>query len=98
MVLAPEHPLVDKLISGPRTKGPSDPLSPAAAQDEMDLTAEHTEKLGMFTGGYCINPATKEEIPVWIGNYVLMGYGTGAIMAVPAHDQRDLDFCPQSMV
>jgi leucyl-tRNA synthetase len=93
MVLAPEHPLVDKLISGTPNEGAIRSfIAQVAAQDEMDRTAEHTEKLGMFTGGYCINPATKEEIPVWIGNYVLMGYGTGAIMAVPAHDQRDLDF------
>ena len=93
MVLAPEHPLVDKLISGtPNEQAIRSFIAQVAAQDELDRTAEHTEKLGMFTGGFCINPATKEEIPIWIGNYVLMGYGTGAIMAVPAHDQRDLDF------
>ncbi len=93
MVLAPEHPLVDKLISGRPNEGAIRSfIAKVTAQDELDRTAEHTEKLGMFTGGYCINPATKEEIPIWIGNYVLMGYGTGAIMAVPAHDQRDLDF------
>ncbi|NMB17022.1 MAG: leucine--tRNA ligase, partial [Firmicutes bacterium] len=93
MVLAPEHPLVDKLISGtPNEQAIRSFIVQVAAQDELDRTAEHTEKLGMFTGGFCINPATKEEIPIWIGNYVLMGYGTGAIMAVPAHDQRDLDF------
>src|SRR5690606_31562566 len=61
-------------------------------QDEMDRTSDEGDKVGMFTGSYCINPFTEEPIPIWIGNYVLMGYGTGAIMAVPAHDQRDLDF------
>ncbi len=93
MVIAPEHPLVPRLIAGsPEREAIERFIDEVRRQGEVVRAAEDTEKLGMFTGSYCVNPFTGEEIPVWIGNYVLMGYGTGAIMAVPAHDQRDLDF------
>src|SRR5690606_19778694 len=93
MVVAPEHPLVPRLIQeAPDREAIERFIEDVRRQDEIARTAEEGEKLGMFTGSYCVNPFTGEDIPIWIGNYVLMGYGTGAIMAVPAHDQRDLDF------
>ncbi len=93
MVIAPEHPLVETLIAdAPNKDAIQRFIADVKKQDEMDRTSDEGDKVGMFTGSYCINPFTEEPIPIWIGNYVLMGYGTGAIMAVPAHDQRDLDF------
>ena len=93
MVLAPEHPLVDTLIADAPGKDEIRRfIEDVKKQDEIARTSEEGDKVGVFTGSYCINPFTGEPIPIWIGNYVLMGYGTGAIMAVPAHDQRDLDF------
>ncbi|MBO8140544.1 MAG: leucine--tRNA ligase [Firmicutes bacterium] len=93
MVVAPEHPLVPRLIAdNPDREAIERFIEDVRRQDELARAAEDSEKLGVFTGSYCVNPFTGEEIPIWIGNYVLMGYGTGAIMAVPAHDQRDLDF------
>ncbi|MFS8533787.1 MAG: leucine--tRNA ligase [Limnochordales bacterium] len=93
MVIAPEHPLVPRLIANsPDREAIQRFIEDVRRQGEIARAAEDAEKLGMFTGSYCVNPFTGEEIPIWIGNYVLMGYGTGAIMAVPAHDQRDLDF------
>lgn len=93
MVVAPEHPVVDDLISGNEREAEIRSfIREVLAQDEWVRSAEETEKKGIFTGRYCVNPFTGERIPIWIGNYVLMGYGTGAIMAVPAHDQRDFEF------
>jgi len=93
MVVAPEHPLVPRLIADSPDRAAIERfIEDVRRQDEIARTAEEGEKLGMFTGSYCVNPFTGEDIPIWIGNYVLMGYGTGAIMAVPAHAQRDLDF------
>ncbi|ACL70087.1 leucine--tRNA ligase [Halothermothrix orenii] len=93
MVLAPEHPLVEKLISGTeKEKEVRQFIDRVKKQKEMERTSPESEKEGLFTGAYAINPMTGEEIPIMIANYVLMGYGTGAIMAVPAHDQRDFDF------
>lgn len=93
MVIAPEHPLVDTLIEdAPDKEAVRRFIDEVKKQDEIARTSEEGEKLGVFTGSYCLHPFTGEPIPIWIGNYVLMGYGTGAIMAVPAHDQRDLDF------
>jgi leucyl-tRNA synthetase len=89
LILAPEHPLVESLVTeaGERTK----------VKEMIDATARQElgeeEKLGLFTGKYAIHPFSGERIPVWLGNFVLMGYGTGAIMAVPAHDARDFEFC-----
>ncbi|MFW5995629.1 MAG: leucine--tRNA ligase [Halanaerobiaceae bacterium] len=92
MVLAPEHPLVDELVTGDRRDEVDEFIARVNEQEEEERTSPKSEKLGMFTGSYAVNPFTGEEIPVMIANFVLMGYGTGAIMAVPAHDQRDLDF------
>lgn len=93
MVLAPEHPLVEKLSEGTdKEREVKSFIDQVHKQKEKERTSPESEKLGLFTGGYAINPMTGKEIPVMIANYVLMGYGTGAIMAVPAHDQRDLDF------
>ncbi len=93
MVLAPEHPLVEKVTRGTEYEKPvRDFLEKMRRTDETQRTAEDIEKEGMFTGAYAVNPLTGERIPIWIANYVLMEYGTGAVMAVPAHDQRDLEF------
>jgi leucyl-tRNA synthetase len=96
MVLAPEHPLVDALTAEERRDEVAAYRTAAAAVDlvERKKTDDKT-KTGVFTGGHAVNPVTGEEIPVWIADYVLMEYGTGAIMAVPAHDQRDFEFARQ---
>src|SRR5262249_15875213 len=92
MVLAPEHPLVAKLVT-PEQKAAVDAyVAKAQSETELDrLNAERT-KTGVFLGRHAVNPTNGEAIPIWIADYVLMGYGTGAIMAVPAHDQRDFEF------
>ncbi len=93
MVLAPEHPLVEKLVKGTDQEVEvMDFIAKMVDQDEEERTGADAKKLGIDTGIKAINPLTKEEIPVMIANYVLMGYGTGAIMAVPAHDERDFEF------
>ena len=92
MVLSPEHPLVERLTSPDRVAVVEDYCKEAAAKSEIDRTAEDREKTGVWTGSYAINPVNGNSIPIWIADYVLMGYGTGAIMAVPAHDQRDFEF------
>ncbi len=92
MVLSPEHPLVDK-ITTPEHKAEVEAYKiQAARQSDIDREAVDKEKTGVFTGGYAINPVNGERTPIWIADYVLMTYGTGAIMAVPAHDQRDFEF------
>ena len=93
MVLAPEHPLVEKFIKGTeKEEEVNNFIKEVRKQKEMERTSPESEKQGIFTGAYAVNPMTGEDIPIMIANYVLMGYGTGAIMAVPAHDQRDMDF------
>ena len=93
IVLAPEHPLVRPLIAGlPQEGEVLTFVEQTARMDRFARTAVTTEKLGVFTGRYAINPLTQESIPIWVANFVLMDYGTGAIMAVPAHDQRDFEF------
>jgi leucyl-tRNA synthetase len=92
MVLSPEHPLVGKLTSSEQAEAIKAYQAAAAAQSEIDRTAEDREKTGVWTGAYAINPVNGDKLPIWIADYVLMGYGTGAIMAVPAHDQRDFEF------
>jgi leucyl-tRNA synthetase len=92
MVLAPEHPLVDVLTSDEQRAAVDEYKAQAARLDEIARGAADKEKTGVFTGGYAINPVNGERIPVWIADYVMMGSGTGAIMAVPGHDQRDFEF------
>lgn len=92
MVLSPEHPLVAKLTTPGQAEAIAAYQSEAATKNDIDRTAEGREKTGVWTGSYAINPVNGEQIPIWIADYVLMGYGTGAIMAVPAHDQRDFEF------
>ncbi|MCI0434043.1 MAG: leucine--tRNA ligase [Gemmatimonadetes bacterium] len=92
MVLAPEHPFVDRVTTGDRRAEVEAYRAAAVAMDLVTRKKTDTTKTGVFTGGHCINPATGEEIPIWIADYVLMEYGTGAIMAVPGHDERDFDF------
>ena len=91
LVLAPEHPLIRELTTE-NTKEAVEEYCRAAIKKSEIERQESKEKTGVFTGAYAINPATKEKIPVWVADYVLMGYGTGAIMAVPAGDERDREF------
>ncbi len=92
MVLSPEHPLVDIVSSDDKKEEIEAYKAEAARQSDIEREATDKEKTGVFTGGYAINPVNDERIPIWIADYVLMSYGTGAIMAVPAHDQRDFEF------
>ncbi len=93
MSLAPEHPIVEKLIKGkPEADSVRNFVDRIRRQDKKIRTTDDLEKEGVFTGRYAINPMTKKRIPIWVANFVLMEYGTGAIMAVPAHDQRDFEF------
>ena len=92
MVLAPEHPLVQKITTPEKTPEVKEYIQQATRQSDIDREALDKEKTGVFTGGYAINPVNGAKIPIWIADYVLMTYGTGAIMAVPAHDQRDFEF------
>jgi len=92
MVLAPEHPLVEKLTTQDQNSQVKAYIAQTLRQSEIQREAADKEKSGVFTGGYAINPVNGKRIPIWIADYVLMTYGTGAIMAVPAHDQRDFEF------
>lgn len=92
MVLAPEHPLVSKVTTGSHTVEVRDYVDAATRKSELDRVALDPDKTGVFTGGYAINPVNGEALPIWIADYVLMSYGSGAIMAVPAHDERDFAF------
>ncbi len=93
MVLAPEHPLVEEFMElSRREEELQDFIEQVSQQEEQERTSPESEKIGIDTGVKALNPLSGEEIPIFIANYVLMGYGTGAIMAVPAHDQRDYDF------
>lgn len=92
MVLAPEHPLVDRLTTDEHRAEVDEYRQRVARTSEEDRIAGRGDKSGVFTGGYATNPVNGERIPVWIADYVLISYGTGAIMAVPGHDQRDLEF------
>ena len=95
MVLAPEHPLVAKLTAQDQERAVEEYTAQAERQTDIQREAADRPKTGVFTGAYAINPVTDERIPIWIADYVLMTYGTGAIMAVPAHDQRDFEFARQ---
>ena len=92
MVLAPEHPLVEQVTSAAQREEVTAYVAAASKLDEIARGAADKEKSGVFTGGYAINPVNGERTPIWIADYVMMGYGTGAIMAVPAHDERDFEF------
>ena len=92
VVLAPEHPMVDRITADSRRRAVDEYRARTKAMDLVARQKADKEKTGVFTGGFCVNPATGRPVPVWVADYVLMGYGTGAIMAVPGHDQRDFDF------
>ena len=92
MVLAPEHEMVSRITTAEHKQAVRDYVAAAGRKSELERMTETKEKTGVFTGGYAINPINHQPIPVWVADYVLMGYGTGAIMAVPAHDQRDFEF------
>ncbi len=92
MVIAPEHPVLDEIVPPEYRAAVENYRFQAARISDMDRMAEEREKTGVFTGAYAINPVNGERIPIWAADYVLMSYGSGAIMAVPAHDQRDFEF------
>ncbi|MFZ3014100.1 MAG: leucine--tRNA ligase, partial [Nitrospira sp.] len=95
MVLAPEHPLVDVVTSGEQKATVQAYRETAAKKSDLQRQELEKEKTGVFTGGYAINPVNQERLQIWIADYVVMSYGTGAIMAVPAHDERDWTFAQQ---
>jgi leucyl-tRNA synthetase len=95
MVIAPEHPLVDALTTAEQRDQVDAYKKKAAGKSDLERTDLANDKSGVFTGSFAINPATGARVPIWIADYVLMGYGTGAIMAVPAHDERDYEFAIQ---
>jgi leucyl-tRNA synthetase len=92
MVLAPEHPLVDLLTTDEQRSAVDTYRGQAQRRSDVDRMADTKTKTGVFTGAYALSPVNEARLPIWIADYVLMGYGTGAIMAVPAHDQRDFEF------
>src|SRR3954462_15491282 len=92
MVLAREHPLVDRLTTEDRKTEVAKYREEVAAKSDLERTDLAKEKTGVFIGAHAINPANNEKIPIWIADYVLLGYGTGAVMGVPGHDERDLEF------
>ncbi len=92
MVLAPEHPLVDKITTEEYRAQVKEYQEQASQKSDLERTELQKEKTGVFTGGYAVNPVNNEKIPIWVADYVLISYGTGAIMAVPAHDERDYEF------
>lgn len=92
MVIAPEHPLVDAITTPEQKEAVAAYQKAVGSKSDLERTELAKEKTGVFTGGFAINPVNDEKIPVWIADYVMMGYGTGAIMAVPAHDERDFEF------
>ncbi|MFC1781037.1 leucine--tRNA ligase [Planctomycetota bacterium] len=92
MVMAPEHPLVDILTSQDNKEAVGKYRQEAARKSDLDRTDLAKDKTGQFIGAYAVNPVNDEKIPIWISDYVLISYGTGAIMAVPAHDERDFEF------
>ena len=92
MVLSPEHPLVEKLTTPEQKQAVTEYIETAARKSDLERTDLAKEKTGVFCGAYAVNPVNDKKIPIWIADYVLISYGTGAIMAVPAHDERDWDF------
>jgi leucyl-tRNA synthetase len=92
MVLAPEHSLVDLVVTEEQWPAVREYREKTARKSDLERTELAKEKTGVFTGAFAVNPVNDEKIPIWVADYVLLGYGTGAIMAVPAHDERDLEF------
>ncbi len=92
MVLAPEHPLVDRITAPDRRDAVAAYRGDVSARSDRERMADNKEKTGVFTGAWAVNPVSEQRVPVYIADYVMMGYGTGVIMAVPAHDQRDYEF------
>ena len=92
MVLAPEHPLVPRITTPEQSDAVENYITRTGRETEIERQAEGREKTGVWTGAFATNPVNGQPVPIWISDYVLMGYGTGAIMAVPAHDQRDFEF------
>lgn len=92
LVLAPEHPLVEKVTSSDKIDSVQEYQKRAALKSDLDRTDLAKDKTGVFTGGYGIHPLTGKEVPIWVADYVLFNYGTGALMSVPAHDERDYEF------
>ncbi len=92
MVLAPEHPLVEEITTPPQKRTVSEYVQKAIQESEIERTSTIREKTGVFTGAFAINPVSQERVPIWISDYVLLSYGTGAVMAVPGHDERDFEF------
>jgi len=91
-VIAPDHPDVEHFIEDSQRDTCQAYIDAANKQSDQDRTADDKEKTGVFTGSYVINPYNGEKVPLWIADYVLGNYGTGAVMAVPAHDERDFEF------
>ncbi|MEC9455502.1 MAG: leucine--tRNA ligase [Candidatus Neomarinimicrobiota bacterium] len=92
MVIAPEHPLVDTIVTDKQKKAVEKYIKETQQKSDFDRTEVNKDKTGIFTGSYAINPLSKEEMEIWVADYVLISYGTGAIMAVPGHDERDWEF------
>ncbi len=92
MVVSPEHPILQRIVTDEQKQAVTDYQAQAASKSDLERADLNKEKTGVFTGAYAINPVNGKKIPVWTSDYVLMGYGTGAIMAVPAHDERDYAF------
>lgn len=92
MVVAPEHPMLDRICTDAQKAAVKEYTEAAALKSELERQEISKDKTGVFTGGYAVNPATEKEIPIWVADYVIGGYGSGAIMAVPAHDSRDHEF------
>ena len=92
MVIAPEHPLTDVITTKEHKSNVDNYIKATSLKSDLDRTDLAKEKTGVFTGRYAINPVNNKQIPIWVADYVLTGYGTGAIMAVPAHDTRDFEF------
>lgn len=95
MVLAPEHPLVARIATPAQSKAVQEYQKTSASKSDLDRTDLNKTKSGVFTGAFAVNPVNQKKIPIWISDYVLMSYGTGTIMAVPAHDERDFEFAKQ---
>ena len=94
-VLAPDHPHVADFITDEQKQSCEDYITEASKKSDQDRTQDDKQKTGVFTGSHVINPFNGEQVPLWIADYVLGNYGTGAVMAVPAHDVRDFEFAKQ---